>query len=634
MYRILMRQGWDGEETLVHADVGNGPRLMTAKLSKSVTTYDTLTVTAPPTNALYGNVNPLQTFLRVVRVDKRRVLFDGRVWTYQPAMASDGTLTNEVVAMGLEDFLHDSIQPFAEYHDISPAQFLAALLAEHNKQVEPYKQIKLGNINVTNSTDNVYRFTDDGTDTYDTIQDKLVKRLGGELRVRRENDGLYLDYLTEIGEQSNQIIRLATNMMSLTQKLDPTSVITVIKPLGKAAERTTTSETEISTTQTSTPRLTIESVNNGSPFLRDEALIKQFGVITVSQKWDDVTDPTNLKAKAQAVLAAQQPVKEQLQITAADLSMVHGAVDDYVCGNYNRIINPLLGYDANRRIVSQELDFCQLQSSSMKAGDVMLTQEEYTRQITVAAELAKAQAAISEARLSDLKSQITNVGTELDAIKKEIAAGSSSYYEGSIIDVSEFQKSIDWTKVVNAGLALAVIRVQHGTNHEDLTYKTNIPAAISAGANYGVYAYFNGLSVSDSEVEATNFYNRTQAVIGTSRQPRLYMIDVEENTVTSGTLAASVTAYLNKLNSLGVPDSKIVIYVSNALHNSIDTTRTQIWIPSYGDNDGTVINSTKPLHAYDLWQYTSQGHVAGITANTVDMSTEPSARFKSAFLTK
>ncbi|RGM21051.1 holin, partial [Ligilactobacillus salivarius] len=52
-----------------------------------------------------------------------------------------------------------------------------------------------------------------------------------------------------------------------------------------------------------------------------------------------------------------------------------------------------------------------------------------------------------------------------------------------------------------------------------------------------------------------------------------------------------------------------------------------IWIPSYGQNDGTLANSLKPTHPYDLHQYTSKGSVNGITGN-VDMSAEPSERFK------
>lgn len=508
------------------------------------------------------------------------------------------------------------------------------MIDQHNQQVEPYKQITLGNVTVTNSTDNVYRYTDDTKDTYDTITEKLINRLGGEICVRLESDGLYLDYMPEIAEHSNQVIKLSSNLMSLSQKTDPSKVITVLKPLGKAAERTTTGTTGETDTATSTPRLTISSVNNGSPFLTDSNLVNQFGIHVVSQTWDDVTTATVLKSKGDAVLASQSPVSETLQLNAVDLSLVGVAVDDIDCGNYYRVVNPLMAYDKEPRVVGQELDICAPENSTLTAGDAALSQESYTLQLIDQAEQAQLTADYYKSIIDGYDTQLSEISKEVDALKNSTGSGEVSYYEGNIIDVSEFQGSINWSSVVGAGLALAVIRVQSGSDHEDLAYKTNIPAAISAGANYGVYAYFNGLSVTDSETEATNFYNRSQAVVGSNRKPRLYMIDVESNTVTSGTLSASVNAYLNTLNALGVPDSQIVIYVSNALYESIDTTRTQIWIPSYGTNDGSIASSIKPLYPYDLWQYTSQGHVAGITANTVDMSTDPSARFKSAFLTK
>lgn len=406
MYRVLMRHGWEGQEYLVHSDIGNGPRLMAAKIAKSVTSFDTLTLTADPSNVLFS-AEPLQTFIRVVRTDKQKQLFEGRIWTLQPGMATDGTITNEFTVMGLEDLLHDSVQPWKEYRNVSPKNFLQSLITEHNKQVESYKQVKLGIVTVTNTTDNVYRFTDDSKDTYDTIQDKLVSRLGGEIRIRHEADGLYLDYMPQISEQSNQVIRLASNMMNLTQKLDPTAVVTVLKPLGKAADRTNTSSTA-TTTETSTPRLTIESVNGGSPYLRDEKLISQFGVITVSQNWDDVTDAKNLMAKGQAVLDAQNPVKQQVQIAAADLSFGNSAVDDFQCGNYNRIVNQLLGYDQTLRIVSQDIDLCAPGSSTLQAGDVMLTQEDYVRQLTATAKNAQEIATAHSTQIASLSSEVTS----------------------------------------------------------------------------------------------------------------------------------------------------------------------------------------------------------------------------------
>ena len=95
-------------------------------------------------------------------------------------------------------------------------------------------------------------------------------------------------------------------------------------------------------------------------------------------------------------------------------------------------------------------------------------------------------------------------------------------------------------------------------------------------------------------------------------------------------MRAGVEAYMSQLNALGVPDNKIVLYIANHLYDKFNLNVARpgaIWIPSYGQNDGTLANSLKPTYPYDLHQYTSKGSVNGITGN-VDMSAEPSERFK------
>ena len=89
----------------------------------------------------------------------------------------------------------------------------------------------------------------------------------------------------------------------------------------------------------------------------------------------------------------------------------------------------------------------------------------------------------------------------------------------------------------------------------------------------------------------------------------------------------TVNAYISQLNDLGIPNNQIVLYIANNLYQqlNLDTTKAgSIWIPSYG---------TKPLYPYDLWQYTDQGTMAGISTK-VDMNQEPSERFKNQYLTR
>lgn len=409
MYRVLIRQKWDGEETLINSDVGDRPRILAGQITKAVGSFDTFSMTLDPTNPGYGQLSPLQTFVRVVRQPPANVLtlFEGRITTIQPSMGSDGIIETQAEAEGLTAFLHDSIQPWAEFHDTTPRAFLQALIDQHNKQVEPYKQIKLGTVKVTNSTDNVYRYTDDTKDTYDTIQDKLISRLGGELQVRHEEDGLYLDYMPLIGADGNQVIRLQSNLLSLTSKIDPTDVITVLKPLGatQEPEEATTGDgtasadatqadnfkmddpkendteadtAQADTTQTSNPRLTIESVNDKSPFLVDKDLYAQFGYQGGAVTWDDVKVPANLLTKGKEWFKTQRAALETVQISAIDLNLVGQNVDEFVCGNSYRVICDLMPFNKVLRFVGISIDIVAPLNSTISAGDLALSSEDYS----------------------------------------------------------------------------------------------------------------------------------------------------------------------------------------------------------------------------------------------------------------
>jgi hypothetical protein len=385
VYRVLIRQTWDGEETLINTDVGNVPRLLTCQVTKAVGSYDTLSMTMAPTNPGYNQLRPHMTFIRVVRVQPARVIFEGRITTIKPSLANDGVIQVQAGSEGLAAMMHDSVQPWAEFHNTTPKAFLQALIDQHNAQVEPYKQIKLGNVTVTNSTDNVYRYTDDTKDTFDTITDKLVSRLGGETRIRHESDGLYLDYMPQIGVQANQVVRLKSNLLSLSSQVDPSDVITVLKPLGATQERTT-AEGEADTSQTSNPRLTIETVNNGSPFLVDKTLVAEFGIHVGAVTWDDVKNPTNLMKKGADWFGTQHAALETVQLSAVDLSLVGYDVDDFVCGNYYRVVCDILRFDKNLRYVGMLIDAVAPLNSTITAGDLALSAEDYAMTLYKAAQ--------------------------------------------------------------------------------------------------------------------------------------------------------------------------------------------------------------------------------------------------------
>lgn len=619
---------------------------------------DELDLTVNPDNPLYANINPFKIHFEVF--SDNELLFRGRLLKPTTSMSDSGQFQKQLVIESVLAYLHDSVQRWQRIDDISVAEFFKLIINNHNSQVEDYKRFKVGRVDVVNSTDNVYRYLDDSS-TYDVIQNKLINSLGGHLQLRMEQDGNYLDYLTEVGRQheTDTTIRLGLNLKSASVVRDPTAVITRLVPLG-ATEETTSSEN--TTGEVSTPRVNIKSVNNGRDYLDDVGLQAQFGIIVGTQIWEDVTQPANLLTKAKAWLRSQQPVTESWTVTALELSTQDSSIEDFKVKDRYLFDNIQVAGNQYISVIEKDIDFLNWYACSLQIGEKKKSLSSYQKELkqlnldaisyrqqiasqakklietskvsndalATATEVASSQV-IQGTQITGQSKQISELNNLVKELQDQINA--DGYYAGSIIDVSEFQGTINWPNVVKAGLALATIRIQSGSSHIDETYTTNIPSAISAGANYAVYAYFSAVSAADAEAEANSFYNRAQSAIGSRKQPRFYMIDVEVNSVTVGTLKEAVTAYMNKLNSLGVADSKLVIYVSNDLYPAIDTSRTQIWIPSYGANDGTIENSIKPLYPYDLWQYTSKGSIAGITGD-VDMSTEPSARFKENFLKK
>ncbi|NME42910.1 hypothetical protein HF863_09080 [Lactobacillus agilis] len=628
---------------LLNSDVYQRIRLVSATVSKSVSAYDSFTFTLDPSHKLYAIIKPYKFFVKVTRPDKNKVLFEGRVLTYSDSMDSSGVIQKTAVCEGLEGFLHDSVQPWKEFHNTTPKDFLQALINEHNKQVEDFKQMRLGNVTVTNSTDNVYRFADDTKDTYDNIQDKLVSRLGGELRVRNENGTLYLDYMPKIGGTATQKIKLAKNLLSSSRNIDPTEVITVLKPLGATQERQNNQEDQ---TEVSSPRLTIASANGGNEYLRDEELIKEFGIRARVQTWDDVTTADALLQKGRAYLASQKAIKYEIQLTYVDLSYIKDNVAMFDCGDTVTVQNMLQGLEIEERIVSMSIDLLQVQNTTMTLSNDPMAINAYRKQLLQAYNVdmnafynllkdQKLSTADLEKALKSSNSQIKSLQQALQELENKFNGQTPQpqpMHIGKIIDVSEWQGVIDWNAVVKEDVTLSIIRVQDGSTHQDLKYMENIQKCISAGGKYAVYAYFRGASIADAQQEARDFYNRTQRVVAGKQQPVFYALDIEsvEMGGVASQMRAGVEAYMNQLNTLGIPDNKIVLYIANHLYASFNLNVARagaIWIPSYGRNDGTVANSLRPTHPYDLWQYSSKGSINGITGN-VDLSTEASDKFK------
>lgn len=639
MYRIIAyNEPTDKVGYIIH-DPRIDRRVSAGKLTLKEGEIDDLTLKVNQKSNLFNNVRPMHTHVEVY--DGNELIFRGRALKPTRTMESSGQFMQEYVFESIEAYLLDSVQRFAEVHNATPADFFRMLIQVHNNSVPDWKKFEVRKVNVTNSTDNVYRFVD-YTKTRDTIKEKLLTRLGGFLRVEYHDGKNYVDYVIDPGRdhQADTPIKLGRNLKSASMTIDPTKVITRLIPLGAQIEPP---QNETGNVANGTrPRITIADLNGGKDYLDIPDLQQEFGIINGTQTWDDVHEPQNLLRKANEWIQAQSATNTQWTISALELPEYNAfkVSDRYL------FINPGIVEPQMLRVTQRQIDLTKPYESSLTIAEKPFGLVEYQSKLQKSLgrvenlkRVIESQAeAISEwnARYDNSQQQIKDLSSALKDLENKVNAQTPEQpkppHIGKIIDVSEWQGVIDWNSVVRDDVTLSIIRIQDGSSHQDLKYMENLQKCINAGGKYAVYAYFRGTSTSDAQQEARDFYERTQQVVAGKQQPVFYAIDVE-STEMGGNISqmrAGIEAFMSQLNVLGVPDNKIVLYIANHLYDSfnLNTARAgAIWIPSYGQNDGSIVNSTKPTHPYDLWQYTSKGRVSGITGN-VDMNTEPSDKFK------
>ena len=298
----------NSNETIINAvsTSSEAPRI-TGQCKFGINTIDSFTFNILPDNKGYNLIKDLKTLVEVNNIKTNKNEFRGRVLIQTPKMNSSGLLTKSITCESELGYLMDSVQEYGEYHNITVRSFLELIIDNHNKQVSEDKYFTVGIVDVVDNNDSLYRYL--GYDkTLDTIKDKLIDRLGGELRIRYEDGIRYLDYVQAIGGKKDTEIVLAKNLVTIEQERDPSDVITRLIPLGAKVED-------------SDERLTISSINNSINYIDDEEAISKFGIIVDTVIYDDVNIVENLLRKGKEYLK-ENKIKKKHKVTALDLSTI------------------------------------------------------------------------------------------------------------------------------------------------------------------------------------------------------------------------------------------------------------------------------------------------------------------------
>lgn len=294
-----------------------------------------LQFTMPKSNPAYGTLQTRKSMLEFVCNGESVGFFEVR------EVEHDIRFSERIYAVGELAWLFDSIQPQAEFHDATVRGFLSALINVHNAQCTDH-QFRVGIVDVTDSNDSLYRYTNRET-TLDAIRDKLIDRLGGQIKLRRANGVRYVDYLTDdsYGSESTQRVYFGENMLDYSDTLTVDDICTEVIPLGERLENSA-DNTQIGNLE---KRLTIESVNNGKDWIANSTLVSRFGHIRSVAIWDDVTIASNLLAKARAWLASDQFETMHLTVKAVDLSLTSEQFGRLRMGDFVQVVAKPYGLD-------------------------------------------------------------------------------------------------------------------------------------------------------------------------------------------------------------------------------------------------------------------------------------------------
>lgn len=354
MYTITITNG-NTTETIHENDPESLRRLRSGKWADEVNCIPSFDFTMLAVHPSCNSLHDRKTIVSVLNTKTGENDFEGPLIMSEDDVTASGKAYKSCICEGYLGYLCDSIQPYHHYESNTVTEFLTALLDYHNSVTPAEKHITLGSCDFsgdnTNSKTTAYR------NTLEEIKVNLIERIGGELRIRKVNGGLVLDFLHQYGTKQDTVIELAKNIYSLNVSTDSSNIITRLVPLGAQLS------------DDSAERLTIAEVNSGCVYLDDSAAIAKYGVIMGTQIFDDITVAANLMQRGMESLANNNRVRKAYAAQVLDLSLIDSVEDGIKVGNTYRFKHSVIGLDEDLRLIKVSVDIFKPYRPEVEIGD-------------------------------------------------------------------------------------------------------------------------------------------------------------------------------------------------------------------------------------------------------------------------
>lgn len=187
-------------------------------------------------------------------------------------------------------------------------------------------------------------------------------------------------------------------------------------------------------------------------------------------------------------------------------------------------------------------------------------------------------------------------------------------YEG--VDVSNWQRNIDFTEVRNAGIQIVYIKASEGTTFIDPYLEQNYANAKANNLKVGFYHYLTATSI-EAAIRQADFF--ASVIAGKQVDCKLAMDYEEFFGEGKSEINEIAVAFIKRLKEVTGKD--VIVYSNlNNVKNTFDdevASQGRLWL-AYYSNTQNLINVKSSWDTYIGIQYTSKGRVPGINGN-VDM---------------
>ena len=338
IYRLVYRAGDAGEGIDLYApgDYETDPKtgekknhldILSPSLELELNSAGTLSFTIPPNHKFW---DILQVFKGEIDVYE-----DGDiVWFGRPLqIVRDWNNQKVVTCEGALSYFNDSIQfpktyktnktmLYEDSEHPNKTGFINDLILSHNNQVDPSRQIQIGNINIPNVA--VYREVDYDT-TSDCLQKMCLDVFGGyfilrkELNEQNQTYTRYLDWYKQAPYGSGQEINFGVNLLGISQDLNGSDIVTVLLPSGKDDLHVTNYK---KVTEEEAPKNYNCTHESNDPFVVHVEGYKKYGRIVAQKNFSEYDTAKDLFLAAAEWLDNKNTDTTTIECTAADLHYI------------------------------------------------------------------------------------------------------------------------------------------------------------------------------------------------------------------------------------------------------------------------------------------------------------------------